>query len=398
MKLTKKIIAIALLGGILVSNINIETMANLSENQKINSNLKVADGTGEVDPLSIKKIDLDSSGNPTSAENIDINSSAKSISDENTYLESRSSSLPDGIYTLDYGDGWVKGRDASVIGTITIPAGTTGIFSKDYVATFSNSILVQTSISFTKDFVTATIKAGYGERWIEGTISEIYKTIPALEDKNLFTKVESVYARIDVIRVENGRIVDRAETFKPTAFAFKSLEFEDGENVNQSLLYSKDTHCILGDSGYDISSILDTNVNYEGYVHFKDTTVDSWMTKYYNVNSAVGIYFTVPKDGQYEIKEVLYPYNVAETIYAGVQKTLYKVDSVNPSKINRITITPYDELKTYSREQAEKYPGPGFSVELKAGEQYLIIFNEYKPYSFPQKSNYRYSMQIKQLF
>lgn len=383
MKLAKKFIVMSLLGIIIVSNTNIgdvKTFANT------NNNLQVEDVLKDQESTIIKKIEVDSSNNPISSKEINLNS--------------RSTNLADGYYTLDYGDGWVKGRDAGVIGSIIVPAGTSGIFSKIHSEFFSNKITIQTSLSFTKSFVTATIKAGYGNKWTEGIESEIIKYIKAPQNKNLFAKVQSVFRRIDVIRVKNGNIVDRAETYKPVTHTFKSIEYSTGEKVDQSQLYEKETNCILGDSSYDINATIDASGKYEGYAHIKDQNEDFWSTKYYDYNDTVGVYFTVPKDGKYELKEVLYP-KVMGVIpspprYVGVQRTLYKVDSDNDSKVSLISSTQ-SNIRACSQADAKKFPGDGLVADLKAGEKYLIVFNADKSLDMKELKYFSYRMRVKRI-
>lgn len=361
MKLSKKLIITGILGTIVVCHPNIKFITSVANIQNINTNSteKLADILSEEVTM-LKKVEFNASGNPISVENI--------------HLDSRSITLPDGIYTLDFGDGWIKGRDAGVIGTMIVPSGTSGFFMREHTESFSNTISFSTSASFTKSFVTATIKVGYGHTWTNGVTTTIHKIIKSPENKNLFTKVHSVFRRIDVINVKNGVIIDRAETYKPSSYAFKSLEYSEGERVNQALLYEKVTNCILGDSSYDIQNVIDTTAIYEGYAHVKDQQVDYWSTKYYEGNSTIGIYFTVPKDGKYEIKEMLLPESVYASAHVGLQKQLYKVDSTNESKIELINETR-SNLKMYHRKDATTYPGNSVVANLKAGEKYLIVFN-----------------------
>lgn len=387
MKINKK--AISLLSIILAFSINTTNIFTDDSEFNKNSinNIKVKDVLNEEKIINIKKINIDSSGNPISSENVD--------------LDGKSINLMDGVYTLDYGDGWVKGLDAGVLGTIIVQNGNKGIFSKNHTESFSHKISVQGSVSFTLSFVTSTIKAGYGHEWTEGLTSEIYKTITAPKDKNLFAKIQGVFRRVDVVRVKGGNIIDRAETYKPTSYAYRSLEFEEGEQLIQSKIYEKNANCILGDPGYDIDSIIDMDADYEGYANIKGTEY-YWSTKYYNKNRTVGIYFTVPNDGRYEFKEEINSKTVVGghpntfLAHSGAQKSLYKVDPKNSSRVSFMASTP-SNIKSYN---IGTYMGNALTANLKSNEHYLLVFNsdKYQPalHDIPA-SNFSYRMRVRQL-
>lgn len=315
MKLYKKIIAASLVGVIATLNINTIT----AYTNKVNNNLRVEktsnqksqDILKEEKIVNIKKINTDSSDNPISAENVN--------------LKNRNVNLSDGLYTLDYGDGWVKGGDAGFIGSIIVPDGTTGIFSKDHTEGFSDTVIRQKSASFTTGYISVVVESAYGTTSTEGISTEIYQSITAPKGKNLFVKVQGTYRKIDVIRVEDGNIIDWAETYKPTSYAFRQLEYANGERVDQTKLYERETNCILGNSGYEFSGVVDPDAKYEGYVKMNDAQENFFNTKYYDRNDTIGIYFTVPRDGKYEFKEELSPKSLSpwwKTIYVGVQKPL----------------------------------------------------------------------------
>ena len=382
MKLLKKITVTSLLFTLLVSKIDFNAV-NVFANNEDNS-VKIESILEENKPVNINKVNLDSSGKPISTESVNLNK--------------RSISLSDGYYTLDYGDGWVLGRDAGVIGTMIVPAGVEAVFQKRGTQSFISNISINATASFTKNFVTTTISAQYGHSWVTGNPYELFKIITAPKDKNLYVKVEYVYRKVDVIRVKNGEIVDRAETFKPSTARFKKLEYTTGERVDQSRLYQRTTECILGSSSEDISSVIDQNAHYEGYAHIKDGE-DYWSTKYYAAHDTVGIYFTVPKSGRYEFKEILFPKTVGvlnNYIFAGAQKTLYKVNDSNNSKISVIASIPAN-MRAFDKSKIH-YPGDSaLTAYLNAGEKYLIVFNSdhYEPDILKMYGKYRYRMRVK---
>ena len=199
--------------------------------------------------------------NLNSNNKVNLDSSGKPISTESVNLNKRSISLSDGYYTLDYGDGWVLGRDAGVIGNMIVPAGVEAVFQKRGTQSFTTHIFLNATASFTKGFVTTTISSQFGRSWISGSPYELYKTVMAPQDKNLYLKVEFVYRKVNVIRVKNGEIVDEAETFKPSTVRFRKLEYTPGERVDQSALYERTTRCILGSSTEDISNVIDQNAH-----------------------------------------------------------------------------------------------------------------------------------------
>lgn len=397
MKFSKKIIVSSLLGIIIFSNMNIENMNTFVDAKEIynnsereqNGDLNLRNVLNDEKLVGIKKIIIDSDGNPSSFKNIN--------------MKQKNLSLPDGNYTLDYGDGWVKGLDAGVIGSLIVPNGDQGTFFRNHTGRFSNKISFQTSLSFNAKFVTATIKAGYGHKWVENTTMKIDKTIQAPSNKNLFVKVQDVFRRVDVIKVRNGKIIDRAESYKPTSYTFKSLEFNDGEKVNQSKIYERVTHNILGDSGYDINGVIDTDAKYEDkVVNFLDKQEDFWNTKTYDLKDAVGIYFTVPKDGKYQIKELIRPDKYSNELdiqrtYYGTQKKLYKVDSVYNGKVNLIGSTNYNIGFVQTPIHFGDFPGDNLISDLKANETYLLMLNSDRDQNIPYYNKFSYRVRLKRL-
>lgn len=386
MKLLKKITIIALLFTLLISGIDFNKVNIFAGNKNdTKENIKIESLLENNKPVNIKKVTLDSSGNPKSSETVNLN---------------RRSSIPtlsDGYYTLDYGDGWVLGRDAGVIGTMIAPHGVEAVFQKRGTQTFINSISINTSASFTKGFVNATIKAGYGNSWVNGNPYELYKTLSAPKDKDLFIKIVKVFSRIDVIRVKNGNVIDRAETYKYSTCLLKSLPFCTGEKVDQSQLYQKNTECILGNPPEDINQVIDQSGYYEGYANIKNKSEDYWSTKYYNANDTVGIYFMVPKSGMYEIKEAMYPKTVGvleRYMFAGAQKTLYEVNESDNSKIVPTLKSISSNICCYDKNQI--YPGNScLTAELQQGKKYLILFNEGKNDSNVLKMYDKYSYRVR---
>ena len=382
MKLLKKITVTSLLFTLLVSKIDFNAVNVFANNE--DNNVKVESILEENKPVNINKVNLDSSGKPISTENVNLNK--------------RSISLPDGYYTLDYGDGWVLGRDAGVIGTMIAPSGVEAVFQKRGTQSFINHIFINTTASFTKNFVTTTISSQFGHSWVSGNPYEIYKTVMAPQDKNLYIKVEFVYRKVNVIRVKNGEIVDEAETFKPSTVRFKKLEYTNGERVDQSRLYQRTTECILGSYSEDVSSIIDQNAHYEGYAHMKNG-VDYWSTKYYNAHDTVGVYFIVPRTGTYEFKEALYPRTMGGIIqrdtYAGAQKTLYKVNDTNDSKVTLIAST---NCNMRWLDKGQVFTGNNsLTAHLNAGEKYLMVFNanKYEPDILKCYGKYSYRLRVK---
>lgn len=309
--------------------------------------------------------------------------------------------LSDGYYTLYYGDGWVLGRDAGVIGTMTVPKGVEAVFQKRGTQSFIDTITLNTSLSFTKDFVTATIKAGYGNSWVNGNPYELYKTLKAKDDKNLFIKIQRAFTRIDVIRVKNGSIVDRAETYKDSTCLLESLEFSNGDKVDQCKLYHKVNECVIGKPLDDINQVIDQNAVYEGYAYIKDKKEDYWSTKYYDANTTVGLYFTVSKSGTYEIKEIMEPKTVGvleHYNFSGAQKTLYKIDESDNSKIKCELGSKPTNIKCYNKN--DFYPGDScITVNLNKGDKYLLVFNEPKndPDILSMYSEYSYRIRFKKI-
>lgn len=397
MKLSKKIIASLLLGIIIMSNINLESINAFSSTKQTynnsqieeNDTLKIKNILEDENLIGIKKINFDSKGNPISTENIN--------------LKQKNLNLADGHYTLDYGDGWVKESDAGVIGSLIVPSGGQGRFSKNHTERFSNKVLVQTSLSFNVKFITSTIKAWYGHKWVESVTTKIDKIIEAPKDKNLFVKVQSVFRKVDVIRVKNGVIIDRAETYNPTSYTFKSLEFADGEKVIQSKLYERVSHSILGDSDYEINGVIDTDAKYESkVVNFSDKKEDFWNTKTYDLKDAVGIYFTVPKNGKYQIKELIRPTEHSDEVdiqrtYYGTQKKLYKVDSRNHSKVELMGYTNYNIGFVKTPVVFGDFPGDNLIADLKSNEMYLLVLNSDKEQIIPYYDKFIYRVRLKQL-
>ncbi len=368
MKFTKKIISVSLLGIIVASSLQINGSNIFANNTDISKNISnkstnVEDFINSEKYESIKKIELDNSGNPKSSKNIDL---ARNIP----------TGLSNGIYTIDRGDGWVLRNDGGYIQNMIVPAGAKGIFSTSKEVEFENRIEVAASSSFGTDFVQMTIKAGYGASFINSQKQDIYKVIAAPNDKNIFVKVQSIYRKIEVINVKNGNIVDLATTFKPTGHTFSSIEFKDNEHVKQNKLYERFDRCILGESGYEIKQIRNEYAQYRSEVlNVRGTSNQSFTLDTVVQNKPYGIYFTVPESGKYNIRDMIYHYSFWSKVKGdGVPMTLYKTSQYNDKEIELVKAI-WGGFFNSSYDLA-KFEGDPLTVDLQSGQKYLLMFNE----------------------
>jgi hypothetical protein len=395
MKFNKKIIAALLLGLITVSSIPIESFNTFAQTTDVNKS-KIENNTNDIQ-------DIISSGDYKSIKKINLDSSGKPISSEHINQKQAKSGLSDGLYTIDRGDGWVLGKDKGFIKSIIVPSGTIGILSTIKEIETTHTITKQTSTTFGPDFLKMTIKAGFGISIGEGKYEEIYKTISAPADKNIFAKVQETYRRFEIVRVKRGNIIDSAIMYQPTAHAFKSLEFKENERVNQSKLYEKFDNCILGDPGYDIKGVIDKTAAY----HPSVVNVNNYDKDYFSTNpSPLGIpsgaYFTVPVNSKYEIRDTILFTTGGSTGNIGINAgmALYKVNSNNDNEVEFIKSIPSNFIL---HAPIMQFKGDPLTVDLKAGEKYLLMSNEDRirywenPSNYPEYRNAKHRYEFKKV-
>ncbi len=120
------------------------------------------------------------------------------------------------------------------------------------------------------------------------------------------------------------------------------------------------------------------------------------------MKDAVGIYFTVPKNGKYQIKELIRPTEHSDEVdiqrtYYGTQKKLYKVDSRNHSKVELMGYTNYNIGFVKTPVVFGDFPGDNLIADLKSNEMYLLVLNSDKEQIIPYYDKFIYRVRLKQL-
>lgn len=180
-------------------------------------------------------------------------------STEEIYIDNGEvTSLPGGYYSVDYGDHWISPNDSNVIHTFAIGENTTASYSQSVTskATHSTDFTISNKVNIPFAMMTFAMENGYGYSWSNAKTQSINVQIPSKEGYSAFSKIQAVSRRIDVIKVENSKIVGRESTYVPTGFASEKIYYETNTTADQSQLYSSKGYNILGQSDdFDISKI-----------------------------------------------------------------------------------------------------------------------------------------------
>ena len=360
-------------------------------------NDKLDDKTKVVDPS--KKPEENIPTGPKVKESSETTKYLKKI-DKNSLAKDKELDLPDGTYVLDRKDGWVLGDDKGLIQSIIIPKNSTGSISTSKTVRTAHSISVSGTVGFDIEFVSTTIRAGYGFNTNTSSTISVNQSIKAPEDKNLFVKAQMVHRRLDTINVKDNKIVDLASTYIPVSHVLTKLEFETGEKVNQNKLYVKKTYNIFGDQEIDNKHITDKNVSYD-----KTTVINKNFKHDFKVlngkSNTVGLYFDVLESGNYSIgsSSVVINekwYDNAFSFWTGADMSLYKVSDKNEKVLEKliVSIPTGDIVEDIRDTRVLDKVMPRLEANLQKGEKYLLIINKEKTKTKNYNKDSKFSYQV----
>lgn len=364
---------------------------NISDSEESIENYEnVVDALENEEYNSIKKVSIEEDENVISNSRFAKSPANKSGVD-----------LVDGTYVIDRKDGWILEDDKGFIQSIIIPPGATGTISTSKTIKTSNSFSVVSSVEFNFSFVSAAVKAGYGFNAENASTISINQSIKAPADKSLFVKSQTVNRRFDTINVKNNRIVDLASTYIPVSHVLTSLEFVQGDKVNQNRLFEKRTRNIFGDQAIDNKHLTDQNVTYE------KTAVLNNKFKYdfdllEGASNTVGLYFDVQNTGEYSIGSSflsLSERTFTDPVFSfgtGVDMTLYKVSNKNEKIIEKtIASIPTGKLEEdFTDSEKLQRALPRLKATLKKGEKYLLVINKDKSKSKYHEPGSKFSYTV----
>lgn len=391
MKISKKIISI--LGIIIVSNLPIGSFTSTIDADNTTSKIENNKSINEIEDIlslkeydSMKKIELDSSGKPASS---------KDISNQNT--KSGLESLEDGLYVIDYKDGWIRGNDQGLIRTVVVPSGMQGGLQKIEYSEFVSTITKSQTSTFGPSFVKLSIQQAYGNGIGNAQSINVRQWITAPKGKDLFLKAQTVYRKYFTINIKNNKIIDSAASYQPSSYTLSSLEFDSGSKVNQKKLYEPTDRNILGDPSYDIKQVIEGTLDHTETQHIPSTLPHRTRTNYYPQDKTVGLYFTVSSSGKYEMRDKMMPLSAASTQYGiGTSMTLYKVNKSDNSIMSKVASIPYN-FKEYN--YIVDFIGNPLVADLDSNSKYLLVMNigKNKPWSSHNNRDITYMLQFKKI-
>lgn len=288
------------------------------------------------------------------------------------------SEFQNGTYVFDRGDSWIRGRDLGFLKSVIIPAGATGELQKVEYSEFISTVTTTTSVGFDSEFIKSAVTTSYGEGVGQGKEITVKHSIAAT-DTNIFFKAQTVYRKYETVEFKNSKIVNHGTSYEPTSFTTEHLKFKEGTKVNQKELYQKEDKNILGDPGYDYKPVVIPKLDYTESLGQVDPA-QTWprkTEKFYH-NQTAGLYFTVTRDGNYSIHDLIRPdpYSNVNVRFSAVDMgmRLFKVDSNN--KILSEVGYKAPAVKTASK--LTGFIGTPLKVNLVKGEKYLLVVNEEK--------------------
>ncbi len=222
--------------------------------------------------------------------------------------------LPDGIYVLNRGTGWVLGEDASLLTSSIVSKGTSSTVSTTKSMSTTHTAITGATATLNFEFVKASIDTTYRYNVSSDESIAAGFTVSAPADKDVYVKLYATYNRFDTIKVEGGKIVEHTSTYSPEGTWAKITKYTPGETLNLSKLEEKVTRCVLGENPLNsiVNSITIGGTTYNGAL--KESA------------------FKLSLD--YNAKEILFSNRTEDSIHAGYKDKEYFKFSLLDSNLN----------------------------------------------------------------
>lgn len=342
--------------------------------------------TMDGESVVVNEINLDENGEINTRNRNGINGQEFS-----NFNEADLSNLGDGLYVIDYKNGWVRGNDAGLLTLSVIPSGVNGSIVYSESKGFDTSEITKISGGLSLSFVTSLVNYVQGNTFSESKQISVAHAITSPEGMNTLVKAHTVYHRNDVIKIANGVIVEHVVTYKPMSSVIRFMQYQEGTVADQQLIYEEHDINVLGNPEYTTTQVIEENIDQYFTIGVNSNEVYRNMYDVIQQNT-VGINLTVSQSGNYNIYTKMLPMSSADIkIATGMNMALYEKTGKNMDLISQI---PYN-FRYYSRYGNTPLSDP-FNVYLESGKQYVLLLNTDKRYVWDV--NDRYSILYQLLF
>ncbi len=168
--------------------------------------------------------------------------------------------LKDGVYIVNRGTGWIINEEENYLTSSVVQSGTSSTIETSKSITTTHTAIAGSEVELNYKFARFAIEVSYEHAVSnEETIAASFE-VNAPRGKDLYVKLYSTHARYDMIKVENGEIVEHSATYVPEGTWAKVIEHTPGSNLNLGKFEEKVTRCVLGEMPIDsIKNIISIN-------------------------------------------------------------------------------------------------------------------------------------------
>lgn len=122
------------------------------------------------------------------------------------------------------------------------------------------------------------------------------------------------------------------------------------------------------------ASPIRPNAYYEGSFTLNGNKTNYYSTKHYPNQSTIGMYFTVSQNGKYSMIDST-TNTPFQDRWSGVQKELYEVVTSPSGEQKLVLVGEKPHKLKYGSVNFNLYTGDPLVADLKAGTQYLLVYN-----------------------